>query len=85
MLYESLALPVPSSGDNSVASTALLVYGASSAVGLYAVQIAKALGATVWATASGKNEELVKKNGADVVSNPLTHSRHRIDHSDAVR
>jgi NADPH:quinone reductase-like Zn-dependent oxidoreductase len=45
----------------------VLVNGGSSSVGLFAIQIAKARGLKVWATASGKNEELVRSVGADHV------------------
>lgn len=44
----------------------LFVNGGSTAVGLAAIQVAKALGCKVTATASGKNEELVKSLGTDV-------------------
>ncbi|KAF4578555.1 hypothetical protein EYR36_000362 [Pleurotus pulmonarius] len=47
------------------AGQTVFIYGASTAVGLFAVQIAKARGIKVVASASGKNEELVKKMGAD--------------------
>jgi NADPH:quinone reductase-like Zn-dependent oxidoreductase len=45
----------------------ILVNGGSSAVGAFAIQIAKAKGAHVVATASGKNEAFVRKMGADEV------------------
>ncbi len=48
-------------GDN------VLVNGASGAVGVAAVQIAKHMGATVTGVCSGKNVELVKSIGADHV------------------
>ncbi|KDQ33856.1 hypothetical protein PLEOSDRAFT_1033378 [Pleurotus ostreatus PC15] len=47
------------------AGQTLLIYGGSTAVGLFAIQIAKARGIKVVASASGKNEELVRKMGAD--------------------
>ncbi len=43
----------------------ILIHGASGGVGSMAVQLAKAKGAYVVATASGKNEEFVKNLGAD--------------------
>jgi len=45
----------------------VLINGGSSAVGVYAIQLAKAKGARVVATASAKNEALVKRLGADEV------------------
>ncbi|KAI0078196.1 NAD(P)-binding protein [Panus rudis PR-1116 ss-1] len=44
----------------------LFVNGGSTAVGAAAIQLAKAIGCKVTATASGKNEEYVKSLGADV-------------------
>jgi NADPH:quinone reductase-like Zn-dependent oxidoreductase len=46
---------------------AVLIWGASSSVGSFAVQSAKTLGFTVYATASPKHHDLVKKLGADAV------------------
>ena len=45
----------------------ILVNGAGGAVGLYAVQLAKAIGAHVVATASARSAELVRTAGADEV------------------
>lgn len=47
--------------------TRLLVNGASGGVGTFAVQLAKALGAHVTATCSGRNADLVRAIGADAV------------------
>ncbi|KAG6821093.1 hypothetical protein H0H93_007252 [Arthromyces matolae] len=72
--------PVEAAGVTLVAETAyeglidiagleegqtVLINGGSSAVGAYAIQIAKAKGAKVVATASAKNEDFVRKMGAD--------------------
>ncbi|CAG8898856.1 unnamed protein product [Penicillium egyptiacum] len=46
---------------------AVLIWGASSSVGTFAVQSAKTLGFTVYATASPKHHDLVKKLGAHAV------------------
>lgn len=43
----------------------VLIHGGSGGVGSFAIQIAKAKGATVIATASAENQELLKQLGAD--------------------
>jgi len=50
---------------NLEAGQTIFINGGSSAVGAYAIQLAKASGAKVVATASGKNENFVKSMGAD--------------------
>lgn len=51
----------------------IFIHGASGAVGLQAIQIAKAIGATVIGTASrGEGKALVKEAGADFVFDHLT-------------
>jgi len=45
----------------------LFVYGGSSSVGQYAIQLAKLSGYKVVTTASKRNHELVKSLGADLV------------------
>jgi NADPH:quinone reductase-like Zn-dependent oxidoreductase len=48
-------------------SQTVLIHGASGGVGSFAIQIAKARGARVIATASTANQDLLKELGADVV------------------
>ena len=65
------------------AGQTVLINGASGGVGSYAVQIAKALGATVVATASAAKAEYVKGLGADRVldykTTPLAKFEERFD------
>ncbi|PCJ47062.1 MAG: zinc-binding alcohol dehydrogenase [Moraxellaceae bacterium] len=58
---QALRMAKIKAGDN------VLVIGGSGGVGIFAIQIAKAKGAKVTAVCSGKNAELVKTLGADVV------------------
>jgi NADPH:quinone reductase-like Zn-dependent oxidoreductase len=55
------------------ASDRLLIIGGAGGVGSFAIQIAKALGATVYATGSTRNQEYLASLGA----NPIDHS---VDH-----
>lgn len=72
---EAAALPVAAltawqslRADGEIrAGQRVLIHGASGAVGGFAVQFAKAAGATVLATASGNSREHVLSLGADVV------------------
>lgn len=52
-------------------SQSVFINGGSTAVGAFAIQIAKAHGCKVVASASGKNEEFVRSLGADEVR--ITH------------
>jgi len=49
------------------AGQTVFINGGSSAVGIYAIYIAKALGAKVVTSASSRNEELCRTSGADEV------------------
>ena len=64
-LYQKsqLALPYPAKDSKPVNKT-VLIWGGSSSVGAAAVQLARASGLTVFATASSRNHELVKSLGA---------------------
>lgn len=61
-----LNLPLPTNSPKSIGKT-LLVWGGSSAVGAAAIQLAKASGLEVVATASPKNFGMVKEVGASEV------------------
>ncbi|KIJ47905.1 hypothetical protein M422DRAFT_205804 [Sphaerobolus stellatus SS14] len=61
--FPSLDGPLPAKPNGEP----ILVWGGSSSVGLYAVQIAKLAGFTVIATASPRNFDYVKSAGADHV------------------
>ncbi len=52
----------------------VLLVGASGGVGVFAIQIAKALGAHVTGVCSGKNADLVRELGADAVIDYTTQS-----------
>ena len=47
----------------------LLIHAGSGGIGTFAIQLAKRIGAEVWTTTSGKNEEFVRSLGADHVIN----------------
>ncbi|TQS33783.1 hypothetical protein Golomagni_05861 [Golovinomyces magnicellulatus] len=65
-LYRTLGLPLPGTaktgGDDYV-----LIYGGSTATGIYGIQFAKQSGLKVIATASPKNFDYLKSLGADYV------------------
>jgi hypothetical protein len=63
---EMLNLPLPTNDPKSIGK-ALLVWGGSSAVGATTIQLAKASGLEVVATASPRNFEMVKDLGASDV------------------
>jgi len=67
-LYEKsyLDFPYPSESPKPTGQT-LLVWGASSSVGVSVIQLARASGFEVIATASPRNHELVKKLGASQI------------------
>lgn len=60
-------LEIPDATDPVKKPFPIFIYGASSSVGLYALQLAKIAGLFVITTASKKNHDLVKSQGADVV------------------
>ncbi|KAE8143083.1 zinc-binding dehydrogenase [Aspergillus pseudotamarii] len=60
-------LEIPDATDPVKKPFPVLIYGASSSVGLFAVQLCRMAGLYVIATASKRNHELVKSQGADVV------------------
>lgn len=68
VLYGPRALGLRQPGDETSADgTWLFIYGGSSSVGQYAIQLAKLSGYKVATVASPHNHELVKNLGADVV------------------
>ncbi|KAI0203926.1 GroES-like protein [Astrocystis sublimbata] len=64
-LYKTLKLPFPN--EPTKTPFPVLIYGGSTATGIYAIKYAKASGLTVIATASPHNFELLKQFGADHV------------------
>jgi len=57
----------------------VLIYGAAGAVGIYAVQIAKILGARVTAVCRSKNHDMVRRMGADEVMDYQQQDYHALD------
>lgn len=67
-LYGPKTLGLPQPGDKTPPAGAwFFVYGGSSSVGQYAIQLAKLSGYNVATVASPHNHQLVKNFGADVV------------------
>ncbi|KAL9103463.1 MAG: hypothetical protein Q9163_001491 [Psora crenata] len=64
-LYQSLQLPLPSAPAEM--AFPVLIYGGSTATGTLAIQFAKLSGLTVITTCSPRNNDLVKRLGADAV------------------
>ncbi|KAI3343199.1 GroES-like protein [Ustulina deusta] len=64
-LYKALQLPLPNNPTKT--PFPVLIYGGSTATGIYGIKFAKASGLTVIATASPHNFELLKRIGADHV------------------
>jgi len=64
-LYQKLGLQLPTSPITD--KTPILIYGGSTATGIYAIQFAKASGYTVITTGSPKNHEYLQSLGADHV------------------
>jgi NADPH:quinone reductase-like Zn-dependent oxidoreductase len=61
VIFQQLGFPLPGTGKKNVP---FLVWGGASSVGMYAIQLAALAGATVIATASKDNHELLKSLGA---------------------
>src|SRR5207253_8127049 len=61
---------------NLSAGQAVLIHGGSGGVGTFAIQIAKARGAKVFATASTANQDLLKQLGADVA---IDHTKQKFE------
>ncbi|CAJ2501165.1 Uu.00g040180.m01.CDS01 [Anthostomella pinea] len=62
-LYKKLGLPLPPAQDGRT----ILIYGGSTATGIYGIQFAKASGLRVVTTASPRNFDFLKALGADAV------------------
>jgi NADPH:quinone reductase-like Zn-dependent oxidoreductase len=63
-MYQHMSLPEPYQPNDGRVD--FLVYGASTSVGIYAVQLGKLSGIRVIAVASSKNHDLLKRLGAEV-------------------
>ncbi|KAF4416365.1 toxD [Fusarium acutatum] len=63
-MYQHLSLPEPYQSKEEIVD--FLVYGASTSVGLYALQLGKLSDLRVIAVASSKNHDLLKRLGAEV-------------------
>ncbi|KAG8427469.1 putative secondary metabolism biosynthetic enzyme [Metarhizium acridum] len=64
-LYQALGLPLPSEPARDAAP--ILIYGGSTATGIFAIQYAKLSGYKVITTCSPRNNDLVKALGAEAV------------------
>ncbi|KAK7035902.1 chaperonin 10-like protein [Favolaschia claudopus] len=64
---DALALDLPKPGGNKPNGKLLLVWGGASSVGVCGIQIAKAAGYTIAATASARNFALLREIGAEYV------------------
>ena len=76
-LYQSLAFPMPPNQPKDASSTHLLVWGGSSSVGQFVIQLARLSGVRIIATCSPRNFALLRSLGADLVfshSDPETPS-----------
>ena len=66
-LFHRIGLPLPpSDGSQGNATGTLFIHGASSAIGVFAIQLAKLTGVKVIATASAHNLPYLRELGADV-------------------
>lgn len=64
-LYQTLNLPLPATPSKE--KPPILIYGGSTATGVYGIQFAKLSGLTVLTTASPRNHEYLRSLGADHV------------------
>lgn len=65
--YLRLRLPFPDADNSAVKGKWILIWSGSTAVGQYAIQLAKLAGLKIATTASPAKHDLVKSLGADVV------------------